>query len=64
MDCRAILTMLQIQSAGNDPITRVAALLALICAMMSLLFGCMYVVRFGTMKHTHQALAWAEVGNL
>ena len=49
-DRSAILTMLQIQSAGDDPITRTAALLALICAMMSLLFGCIYVARFGTMK--------------
>lgn len=28
---------------------------------MALLFGCMYVVRFGSMKRTHQALSWAEV---
>jgi hypothetical protein len=62
-DRSAILTMLQIQSAGDDPITRTAALLALICAMMSLLFGCIYVARFGTMKRTHQALSWAEVCN-
>jgi hypothetical protein len=55
--------MLQIPSAGDDPITRTAALMALICAMISLLFGCIYVVRFGTMKRTHQALSWAEVCN-
>jgi hypothetical protein len=56
--------MLQIQGAGDDPVTRAGALLALVCALMSLLFGCMYVVRFGSMKRTHQALTWAEVCNL
>jgi hypothetical protein len=53
--------MLQIQGAGDDPVTRTVALMALVCALMSLLFGCVYVIRFGTMKRTHQALTWAEV---
>lgn len=56
--------MLQIQGSGDDPMTRTAALLALICALMSLLFGGMCVVRFGSMKRTHQALTWAEVCGL
>ncbi|KIM76275.1 hypothetical protein PILCRDRAFT_51365, partial [Piloderma croceum F 1598] len=46
----AILMMLQIPSAGDDPITCTAALMVLICAMIGLLFGCIYVVWFGTMK--------------
>jgi len=53
--------MLQIPGAGDDPVTRTAALMALVCALMSLLFGYIYVIRFGTMKRTHQALTWAEV---
>jgi len=58
---RAILTILQIQGAGNDPLTRNFALFSLICALMSLLYGCMYIVRFGTIRHPHKAAAWAEV---
>jgi hypothetical protein len=53
--------VLQVPGAGDDPVTRSAALIALVCALMSLLFGCLYVVRFGAMKRTHQALTWAEV---
>ncbi|KAF7371075.1 hypothetical protein MSAN_00741800 [Mycena sanguinolenta] len=54
----AILTMLQIESASH-PITRVSALLSLICALMSLLYGCMYIIRFGTMRKMHKASSFA-----
>lgn len=57
----AILTILQIQSAADDPITRYAALLSLVCAMMSLLFGCMYIIRFGSMRKAYKAAEWAAV---
>lgn len=52
--------MLQIDAAAADPITRTAALLSLICGLMSLLFGCMYIIRFGTMRKPYKAASWAE----
>lgn len=55
----AILTILQIQAAASDPFTRYFALLSLVCALMSLLYGCMYIVRFGTMRKTYKAAEWA-----
>ncbi|KAJ3964389.1 hypothetical protein EV361DRAFT_955992 [Lentinula raphanica] len=56
----AILTMFQIDSAETDPLTRTAALLSLICAIMSLSYGCIYIVRFGTMRSMYRASIWAE----
>ena len=41
--------------AADDPITRSTALLSLICALMSLSYGCIYIVRFGTMKSMCQS---------
>jgi len=46
----AILTMFQIPNASDDPVTRTPAFMSLICALMSLLYGCIYIVRFGAMK--------------
>lgn len=57
----AILTILQISGAADDPITRYLALLSLMCALMSLLFGCMYIIRFGSMRKTYKAAEWALV---
>ncbi len=57
----AILTMFQIPNAASDPLTRTAALLSLICALWSLSFGCIYIVRFGTMRTMYRASRWAEV---
>ncbi|KIY48127.1 hypothetical protein FISHEDRAFT_12357, partial [Fistulina hepatica ATCC 64428] len=45
----AVMTMFQVESAMTDPITRTTAFLALICALLSVLYGCMYMIRFGTM---------------
>ncbi|PFH46375.1 hypothetical protein AMATHDRAFT_155284 [Amanita thiersii Skay4041] len=56
----AILTMFQIPSAASDPIIRNAALLSLVCALMSLSYGCMYIVKFGTMRSMFRASRWAE----
>ncbi|TRM68722.1 hypothetical protein BD626DRAFT_394244 [Schizophyllum amplum] len=56
----AILTMFQIPDAATDPVTRNAALLSLICALMSLTYGCIYIVRFGTMRSMYRASRWAE----
>ncbi|KAF7309401.1 hypothetical protein MIND_00310900 [Mycena indigotica] len=60
----AILTLLQIESAAH-PITRTTAFFSLICALFSLLYGCMYIIRFGTMRKMHKAasLAQAVEGN-
>ncbi|KAF5353994.1 hypothetical protein D9756_006877 [Leucocoprinus leucothites] len=55
----AILTILQIDSAANDPLTRYSALSSLVCALMSLLYGCIFIIRFGSMKKPHKAAEWA-----
>ena len=44
-----------------DPVTRTAALISLVCALMSLAFGCLFIVRFGTMRSMSRASNWAEV---
>ncbi|KIJ40024.1 hypothetical protein M422DRAFT_174253, partial [Sphaerobolus stellatus SS14] len=56
----AILTILQIESAADDPLTRYSALTSLICALMSLLYGGVYIICFSRMKRTHKAAVWAE----
>ncbi|KAF9044282.1 hypothetical protein BJ165DRAFT_189732 [Panaeolus papilionaceus] len=56
----AILTVLQLDGAADDPVTRFSALISMICALMSLLFGCMYIIRFGTMRKAHKAAEWAQ----
>ncbi|KAH0578199.1 hypothetical protein H2248_004074 [Termitomyces sp. 'cryptogamus'] len=56
----AILTTLQIDGALTDPYTQYLAFLALVCSLMSLLYGCIYIVRFSTMRRTHKAAEWAE----
>ena len=56
-----ILNIFQITAALDDPVTRTAALLSLICALMSLTYGCMYIVRFGMMRNMFHASRWAEV---
>ncbi|KAF7317689.1 hypothetical protein MKEN_00856600 [Mycena kentingensis (nom. inval.)] len=54
----AILTLLQIDAASH-PITRTAALFSLLCSLISLLYGCIYIIRFGTMKKLHKASSFA-----
>lgn len=56
----AILTIFQVPSAAGDPVTRTVALLSLVCGLMSLSYGCMYIVRFGTMRSMFRASKWAE----
>jgi hypothetical protein len=60
-DCSAIITMFQIPDAEGDPLTRTTALFSLVCALMSLSYGCIYIVRFGTMRSMYRASRWAEV---
>lgn len=57
----AILTILQIESAMAWPVARFSALLSLVCAFMSLLYGCIYIIRFSTMRRTTKAAEWAFV---
>ncbi|TFK28947.1 hypothetical protein FA15DRAFT_664591 [Coprinopsis marcescibilis] len=56
----AIVSLLQIEAAGGDPVVRYTALYSLICALISLLLGCLYIVRFNTMRKPHKAVAWAQ----
>ncbi|KIJ12907.1 hypothetical protein PAXINDRAFT_170945 [Paxillus involutus ATCC 200175] len=56
----AILSMFQNSAMAGDPIVRTAALLSLTCALMSLCYGCVYIVRFGTMRSMYKATRWAE----
>lgn len=58
---RAILTMFQIEDAAQDPVTRTAALVSLVCALMSLCYGVLFIVRFGTMRSMYKAFRWADV---
>ena len=59
-----ILNIFQITDVVDDPVTRTAAVLSLICALMSLSYGCMYIVRFGMMRNMFHASRWAEVSIL
>jgi hypothetical protein len=52
--------MFQIEAAASDPITRTAALLSLVCAVMSLSYGVLFIIRFGTMRSMYKASRWAE----
>ncbi|KAF8955229.1 hypothetical protein BDZ97DRAFT_1674456 [Flammula alnicola] len=56
----AILTILQIESAASDPLTRYSALLSMLCALTSLLYGCIHIIRFGTMRKTYKGAEWAQ----
>ncbi|KAJ8455733.1 hypothetical protein ONZ45_g18871 [Pleurotus djamor] len=56
----AIMTMFQVPDAAYDPVTRTAALISMVCALMSLTYGCVYIVRFGTMRSMYRASRWAE----
>lgn len=53
--------MFQVPEMAYDPVTRTAALMSLVCALMSLAFGCLFIIRFGTMRSMHRASTWAEV---
>lgn len=53
--------MFQVPDAAGDPFTRWPAIYSLICALMSLTYGCIYIVQFGTMRSMYKASRWAEV---
>lgn len=56
--------MFQVPEMAYDPVTRTAALMSLVCALMSLAFGCLFIIRFGTMRSMHRASTWAEVSTV
>ncbi|KAI0368421.1 hypothetical protein BV20DRAFT_948218, partial [Pilatotrama ljubarskyi] len=58
--CTTILTIFQIEDAAADPVTRWSSLISLIFALMSLSYGCVYIVQFGTMRSMDRASRWAE----
>ncbi|KAI0637519.1 hypothetical protein C8Q77DRAFT_1153253 [Trametes polyzona] len=58
--CTTILTIFQIEDAAADPITRWSALMSLVFALMSLSYGCVYIVQFGSMRSMDRASRWAE----
>ncbi|KAF8509637.1 hypothetical protein JB92DRAFT_2729700 [Gautieria morchelliformis] len=60
----AILTILQIIGESTTAVIRTSAFLSLICALMSLLYGCVYILRFGTMRSMYRASKWAEDAHL
>jgi hypothetical protein len=53
--------MFQVPEMAGDPITRTTALISLVCALMSLSYGCIFIVRFGTMRSMFRASRWAQV---
>jgi hypothetical protein len=56
-----ILAIINMTQATNDPLTRFPALLSMIAALLSLIYGCMYNIRFETMRKGYKAIEWAEV---
>jgi hypothetical protein len=56
----AMLTTLQIQSAqaqAEDPLIRYTALISLMCALITLVFGCTYAAHFGCMREPSKAVS-------
>ncbi|KAI6043456.1 hypothetical protein EDC04DRAFT_2562735 [Pisolithus marmoratus] len=56
----AIVSMFQDPQVAYDPVTRTTALVSLACALMSLSYGCLYMVRFEMMKSMYMAARWAQ----
>ncbi|KAF9449379.1 hypothetical protein P691DRAFT_653906, partial [Macrolepiota fuliginosa MF-IS2] len=54
-----ILTILQVDGANTDTITRHAALCSLLCALLSLMYGCFFIIRFSGMRRVYKATEWA-----
>ncbi|KXN86815.1 hypothetical protein AN958_09611 [Leucoagaricus sp. SymC.cos] len=54
-----ILTMFQIVGSENDPVTRYIAFWSLISALLSLLFGCAFIIQFSRMRKPSIAIEWA-----
>ena len=57
----AILAILSIGDAGHNVITRTAALMALVSALIAMGFGGAYTIRFSSLKTPQRGLAWLLV---
>ncbi|KAG6808700.1 hypothetical protein H0H92_003207 [Tricholoma furcatifolium] len=55
-----IVSTLQLGGTLSDGIVRTGLFLSLICAFMSLLYGCVFWVRFSAMHPVHKAFKWAK----
>ena len=56
----AIVTVFQIDDAANNLTTRTTAFISLGAALFALLYGCTFILRFGTMKRMDRASNWAQ----
>ncbi|KAI5988686.1 hypothetical protein F5J12DRAFT_728082 [Pisolithus orientalis] len=56
----ATLSMFTNQEIACNPAIRSMALLSLTFALMSLSYGCIYIVQFSTMKSMYKATRWAQ----
>ncbi|KAK2464811.1 hypothetical protein APHAL10511_003229 [Amanita phalloides] len=54
----AILTLFQLPGVGTDPVLRNTSFLSLIYALLCLLYGCVYVIRFGSLRSISKGLGW------
>ncbi|KAK2464810.1 hypothetical protein APHAL10511_003228 [Amanita phalloides] len=54
----AIVSLMQLQTVNEDPLSNNALFLSLIGALLCLLYGCMYVIRFGSLKSMQEGLSW------
>lgn len=58
------MTMFQIDGANDDIVTRSASFVSLVCSAWSLIYGGVYLIRFGTMRELDSAWLWAYVSIL
>ncbi|KAI6103107.1 hypothetical protein EDD16DRAFT_1494349 [Pisolithus croceorrhizus] len=56
----AILSMLQNQEMAYDPSVRTLALVSLTCALMSLIYGCMYIIQSTILKSMYKTTSWVQ----
>ncbi|KAI6096726.1 hypothetical protein F5141DRAFT_560834 [Pisolithus sp. B1] len=56
----AVLSMFQNQEMAYDPVVRTLALASLACALMSLVYGCIYIIQSTMMKSMYKATRWAQ----
>ncbi|KAF5362221.1 hypothetical protein D9756_002809 [Leucocoprinus leucothites] len=54
-----VVTIFQIDGASSDPITRYLAFWSLISAVLSLMYGCFFIIRFSNMRRVYKATEWA-----
>lgn len=59
-----ILTMFQVTGASNDPVTRYLAFWSLVSALVSLLYGCAFIIQFSRMRKPSIAIEWAFVSHI